>query len=136
MTLPRLRCFQSSKQLGCLFLQVIISTSLLNYVCPSRLGSFPNTYCLFCTDTDLSSAIVPHVGGKSALLIPELRPEDLQDNILATVGDALTTLLEEELAAKVANQSAMTQSTESSEQAESTDAEGKLADVVLTQYEA
>ena len=76
------------------------------------------------------------MGGKSALLIPELRPEDLQDNILATVGDALTTLLEEELAAKVANQSAMTQSTESSEQAESTDAEGKLVDVVPTQYKA
>ena len=72
------------------------------------------------------------MGGKSALLIPELRPEDLQDNILATVRDALTTLLEEELAAKVANQSAMTQSTESSEQAESTDAEGKLVDVVPT----
>ena len=42
------------------------------------------------------------MGEEYALPIPELRPEDLQDNILAAVGDALTTLLEEELAAEAA----------------------------------
>ena len=40
------------------------------------------------------------MGEESVLPILELRPEDLQDNILAAVGDTLTTLLEEELAAE------------------------------------
>ena len=38
------------------------------------------------------------MGEVSALPTPKLKPEDLQDNIFATVGDALTALLEEELA--------------------------------------
>ena len=35
-----------------------------------------------------SLAVIPYVGEESALSIPELSPKDLQDNILATVGDA------------------------------------------------
>ena len=76
------------------------------------------------------------MGEESILPIPELRPKDLQDNILAAVGDALTTLLEEELAAEVAAQSAMAQSAEIREQAESIGAEGKPADAVPTQSKA
>ena len=40
------------------------------------------------------------MGGTFALPTLELRLEELQDNILVAVGDALTTLLEEELSAK------------------------------------
>ena len=76
------------------------------------------------------------MGEESILPIPELRPKDLQDNILAAVGDALTTLLEEELAAEVAAQSAMAQSAEIREQAESIGAEGKPTDAVPTQSKA
>ena len=36
------------------------------------------------------------------LPIPELRPNDLQDNILANIGDTLITVLKEEMAAKSA----------------------------------
>ena len=76
------------------------------------------------------------IGEEFALPIPELRPEDLQDNILADVGDTLTTFLEEELAAEAAAQSATTQSTEAKEQVESTSAEGKPADADPTHSEA
>ena len=73
------------------------------------------------------------MGGEFTLPIPELRPEDLQDNILATIGDALTTLLEEELAAEAAAQSAMAQSAEAKEHTKSTGAEGRPANAVPTQ---
>ena len=42
------------------------------------------------------------MGGTSALPVLELRPEDLQDNILAAVRDTLTTVLEEEMVAESA----------------------------------
>ena len=43
-------------------------------------------------------ALAPIIGGSSTLSILELTLEDIQDNILAAIGDALTTALEEEMA--------------------------------------
>ena len=37
------------------------------------------------------------MGGTSGLPVPKLRPEDLQDNILAIVGDTLIVVLEKEM---------------------------------------
>ena len=68
----------------------------------------------------------------SALLIPELRPEDVQDNILATVGDALTTLLEEKLTAESAAESNMEELATVADQTRLADAEDRSADAKPT----
>ena len=47
-----------------------------------------------------SLALVLFVGESSALPIPELTLEDLQDNILVAIGDALTIALKEEMVAE------------------------------------
>lgn len=44
--------------------------------------------------------LTPIIGGSSTLLIPELTPKDLQNNIVTIVGDALTIALAKEKAAK------------------------------------
>ena len=68
------------------------------------------------------------MGGTFALPIPELRPEDLQDNILAAIGDALTTLLEEELAAELAAGSTMVESAAVANQTRLVDAKDRSTD--------
>ena len=75
------------------------------------------------------------MGEASALPIPEFRSEDSQDNILAAVEDALTTLLEEELAAETAAKTTMTHSAKAREQAESPDVDGKPANAPPTPSE-
>ena len=57
-----------------------------------------------------SSAVIPYVGETSTLPIPKLRPEDLQDNILAAIEDGLTIILEEELATELAAESNIAES--------------------------
>ena len=75
------------------------------------------------------------MGEASALPILELRLEHLQDNILAAVGDALTTLLKEELAAKSAAKLTIAESAEVEEEARSTEVKGKAADSAPTDSE-
>lgn len=72
------------------------------------------------------------MGETSALLILELKPEDLQDNILAAVGDALTILLEEELTTELTVKSNMKESDAITDQTKSADAEDKSTNAAPT----
>ena len=74
------------------------------------------------------------MGETFALSILELRPEDLQDNILAAVG-VLTTLLEERLAAESVAKSNMAESAAVVDQTRSADAEDRSVDVTPTNLE-
>ena len=76
------------------------------------------------------------MGEESALPILELRPEDLQDNILSTVGDDLTALLEEELVVESATESNLTASAAVTDQTKPADVEGIPADIAPTNSEA
>ena len=71
---------------------------------------------------------MPYIGGTSALPILELRSENLQDNILVTVGDALTVILEEELAAESTANPNVARSTVTDRRAKSADAQGRTKD--------
>ena len=82
-----------------------------------------------------SSTIIPYVDETSALLILELRPEDLQDSILTAIGDTLTSLLEEELAAELATESNMVESVVVVDQTKSTDAQDRFFNAAPTNPE-
>ena len=83
-----------------------------------------------------SSTNITYADEASALSIPELRPKDFQDNILATVGDILTTLLEEELAAESAAKSNVVESAAVADQIRPADADGRSTNVAPTNSEA
>ena len=82
-----------------------------------------------------SSAIIPYVGEEPTLTTPELKPDDLQDTTLTTIRDALTTLLEEELADKLAVGSIMVESAAVVDQIRSVDAEDRPVDATPTNPE-
>ena len=60
------------------------------------LNTLYRNYLVFCF------SLVPYVRGTLTLPVPELRHDDLQDNILVTVKDGLTALLEEEMVVELA----------------------------------
>ena len=72
------------------------------------------------------------MGGTYTLLILDLRLEDLQDNILAVVGDAL---IEEELAAESTAKPTIVKSAEVNEQAGSADVKGNTIKVAPTNFD-